>query len=143
MHGHDETIKQTVARMFERAGLEVIILHEQPDGGRTIIEKFERYSDVAYAVVLYTPCDMGRAQGESFENEKPRARQNVIFEHGFFIGQLGRDRVCALKKGDVETPGDIDGVIYISIDEAGAWKNKLGQNLKHAGLMFDFEKFVC
>ena len=96
VHGHDNEAKERVARFLEKLGLEPIILHEKASSGRTIIEKFETYSgDIAFAVVLLTPDDVGCA-ALSRENQKPRARQNVILELGYFLGRLGRVRICAL-----------------------------------------------
>lgn len=138
VHGHDETAKINVARTLENLGFEAIILHEQADGGRTIIEKIEYYTDVSFAVVLYTECDIGGAKGQS--NQKPRARQNVVFEHGYLIGKLGRNKVCAIVKGNVETPGDISGVVYTPMDELGAWKMQLAKNMREAGLEVDMNK---
>ncbi len=138
VHGHDNEAKQEVARALEKAGFEAVILHEQADGGLTIIEKIERYTDVAFAVVLYTECDVGRSKDSSCE--KKRARQNVVFEHGYLIGKLGRSNVCAIVKGDVETPGDISGVVYTPMDKSGAWKMQLGKNMKNAGLDVDLNK---
>lgn len=137
VHGHDNEAKQTMARFLEKSGFEVIILHEQPDEGLTIIEKIEAYSNVGFAVVLYTECDLGRDKNDTVENEKYRARQNVVFEHGFLIGKLGRSNVCAIVKGDVQTPGDISGVIYTSMDAGEAWKVKLMKNLKASGMNVD------
>lgn len=141
VHGHDEAAKLDMARTLEKAGFEAIILHEQPDAGRTIIEKFEDYADVNFAVILYTECDLGRAKEAPESSERYRARQNVVFEHGFFIGKLGRDHVCAFVKGDVETPGDIGGVIYVPMDKDGAWKARLAQNMKFVGLPADMNNF--
>lgn len=143
VHGHDEAMKQTVARTLERAGLEAIILHEKPNEVATIIEKIEKYADVAFAIVLYSPCDIGRAKENSTQPERLRARQNVVFEHGYLNGRLGRKSVCAIVNGDIEKPGDIDGVVYIDFDGRGAWKAELGRELKKANLVFDFEKLVC
>lgn len=142
VHGHDNEAKQEVARTLEKGGFEAVILHEQPDSGRTIIEKIERFSDVCYAIVLYTECDLGRDKNDSVENEKFRARQNVVFEHGYLIGKLGRDRVTALVKGEVETPGDISGVVYTKMDSAGAWKMQLGKNMKDIGISVDMNTFL-
>jgi hypothetical protein len=100
VHGHDEAAKPAVARFIEHLGLHPIILHEQADRGRTIIEKFEHHSDVGFAVVLLTPDDMGHPKDEP-PKSNPRARQNVIFELGFFFGMLNCSRVCALLKGDI------------------------------------------
>lgn len=141
VHGHDNEAKQEMARTLEKGGFKVIILHEQPDSGKTIIEKIEKYSDVSFAVVLYTECDIGRDKTSPQEKEKFRARQNVVFEHGYLIGKLGRDHVCALVKGQVETPGDINGVVYIPMDSGGAWKIQLAKNIKEVGLSVDMNTF--
>jgi predicted nucleotide-binding protein len=137
VHGHDNETKEATARFIERIGLEPIILHEQASSGRTIIEKFEIYSgDIAFAVVLLTPDDVGAAN-DATPNLNPRARQNVILELGYFMGRLGRVRVCALHKGGVELPSDYQGVIYIEMDPSGAWKSKLAQELVQAKLPID------
>ncbi len=136
IHGRDEGAKQTVARFLERLGLELVILHEQANQGRTIIEKFEYHADAQFAVALLTPDDAGSLQGDK-NNLSARARQNVIFELGFFIGRLGREGVCALTKGDVEIPSDYAGVVYIPLDDFDGWKQKLFQELKTAGFQLD------
>lgn len=141
VHGHDNAAIQEMARTLEKGGFEAIILHEQPDSGLTIIEKIERYADVDFAVVLYTECDLGRAKEQDQKDEKYRARQNVVFEHGYLIGKLGRDHVCALVKGNVETPGDISGVVYVNMDTAGAWKMQLGKNMRAVDLPVDLNTF--
>ena len=136
VHGHDEAAWQGVARFLEGFGLEVIILHEQPDQGRTIIEKFEDSAKaVGFAVVLLTPDDLGGSV--NLTEQENRARQNVIFELGFFVGKLGRGRVCLLRKGPVEIPSNLFGVIYKDMDAAGAWKAGLVGELKAADLQFD------
>jgi predicted nucleotide-binding protein len=135
VHGHEEATKQSVARFLERLGLTVTILHEMPSGGRTIVEKFESYSAAAAAVVLLTADDIGAAAGHH-EGLRPRARQNVIFELGYFCGALGRARTIALH-GDVELPSDYAGVVYIPIDAAGAWRFDLVRELRAAGLTVD------
>jgi hypothetical protein len=86
VHGHDNGAKETVARFLEKLGLKPVILHEQPNQGRTIIEKFEDHADADYAVVLFTPDDMGHPVGKPNES-KPRARQNVLLELGFFMAK--------------------------------------------------------
>lgn len=137
VHGHDNEAKQEVARTLERGGFEAIILDEQPDAGRTIIEKIEEFSDTGYAVVLYTECDKGRDKNTPPDQEKNRARQNVVFEHGYLMGKLGRSHVSALVKGDIETPSDINGVVYITMDKNGAWKMRLAKNMQEVGLLAD------
>ena len=136
IHGRDDGAKQTVARFLETLGLEPVILHEQANLGRTIIEKFEEHAQVEFAVALLMPDDVGSLKGEETKLN-PRARQNVIFEFGYFIGKLGRKRVCALVKGDVEKPSDYDGVLYIPWDDSGGWKMRLIEELKTAGFNID------
>jgi predicted nucleotide-binding protein len=131
VHGHDDPAKIEVARLIERAGLNAVILHEQPNAGQTIIEKFEAHGGSAgFAVVLLTPDDIG---GPDREHLRPRARQNVIGEMFWFAGKFGRQHVCALTKGDVEMPSDFAGVGYIKMDDRGAWKTDLLRELKAAG----------
>lgn len=143
VHGHDNEAKVTIARTLGQLGLDAIILHEKPDEGKTIIEKLESFtSDAAYAIVLYTGCDIGRAKGKAETENKLRARQNVVFEHGLFIGSLGRKNVCALVTEDVEKPGDIDGIVYIPMDSAGAWKMQLCSNMRAAGLDIDLNRLI-
>ena len=132
IHGHDEAAQAAVARFLEQLGLEPVILAEQPSGGKTIIEKFETHADVGYAVALLTADDFGSRQGD--DAVRPRARQNVIFELGYFIGRLGRERVCALTKGQPEIPSDYSGVVYISMDGKDDWQGKLVQELREAGI---------
>jgi predicted nucleotide-binding protein len=132
VHGHDEAIKQTVARTLSKLGLDPVILHEQPDQGRTIIEKFERdSSDVNFAIILLTADDEGKAKTET--DNKARARQNVVFEMGYFIGKLGREKVFLLLENGVDKPGDLDGIVYVPIDTADRWRFNLVKELKAAG----------
>jgi len=139
VHGHHEATKEAAARTVAALGLKAVILHEQANKGRTIIEKFEAHSDVGFAVVLLTPDDLG-ASAKTPGELKPRARQNVVMELGFFLGALGRARVCALKLGTVELPSDYDGVTYIELDEKGAWKFFLAKELQSAGYPVDFSR---
>jgi predicted nucleotide-binding protein len=141
VHGRDDAAKESAARFLAQLDLEPIILHEQPNGGRTIIEKFERYADVAFAVVLLTPDDLG-ASRDAPQEGKSRARQNVIFELGFFIGRLGRGRVCALHKGDTEILSDYQGVVYVAMDVGGGWKLALAREIREAGIAVDLNKAV-
>ncbi len=135
VHGHDEHAKNDVKSYVESKGLEPIILHLQASGGRTIIEKIDHYSNVGFGIVLYTECDVG-AKRDSL-GYKWRARQNVVFEHGYLIAKLSRSRVAALVKGTVETPNDISGVVYITMDAAGNWRSELDAELRNAG--YDIE----
>ena len=141
VHGHDTAAKLEVARFIEKIGLEPIILHEQVNDGMTIIEKIEKYSNVGFGIVLYTPCDIGYAKDK--EKEKmARARQNVVFEHGYLISKLGRNNVCALVKDSVEVPNDISGIVYIPLDNNGGWKIPLAKEMKSSGYEIDFNLFM-
>lgn len=143
VHGHDNEAKQTVARFIEKLSLEATILHEKPDSGKTTIEKFEQHANVGFAVVLLTPDDKGYSVQEGPEKVRARARQNVVLELGYFVAKLGRDRVCALMKGDIEVPSDYLGVLYVPFNPSNEdWKMKLFQNLQAAGFPVDANKMV-
>ena len=136
IHGRDGEAKETVARLLEALQMQPVILHEQASQGNTIIEKFESHAHPAFAIALLTPDDVG-ALAEDRSNLRPRARQNVIFEFGYLIGKIGRERVCAITRGELEVPSDYDGVVYIPMDDAGAWKMNLVRELRAAGLDVD------
>lgn len=140
VHGRDEAILQQVARFLEALDLTPIVLFEQPAKGRTVIEKLERESDVAFAIVLLTPDDVGSLAGGG--QLHPRARQNVVLELGFFLGKLGRSRVAVLYDESVELPSDYRGVEYIKLDAEGAWKLTLAREIKAAGFLVDMNKAV-
>jgi predicted nucleotide-binding protein len=141
VHGHDEAAQNKVARFIERMGFEAIILHENPSSGRTVIEKIEHYSDVGFAVVLYTPDDVGNVKAKA-EDLNLRARQNVVFEHGYLIAKLKRQNVAAIVDGDIELPNDISGVVYIKLDEASAWKLTLAKEMRESGFEIDMNKLI-
>lgn len=139
IHGHDDGAKNEVARFVEKLGLEAVILHEQVNSGDTIIEKLEKHTDVGFAIVLYTSCDIGGVKTEP-DKLKPRARQNVVFEHGLLIGKIGRANVIALVKEEVEIPNDVSGVVYETMDSKGAWKFQLAREIKASGYDIDMNK---
>jgi predicted nucleotide-binding protein len=129
VHGHDEGMRESVARVLTKLGLQPVILHELPDRGRTIIEKFYEHSDVGFAVVLVSPDDTGYSNADGRDAASPRARQNVILEWGSF---LGRENVLALHRGNLEGPSDFSGVLYIPYDSGGAWPYKLTRELRES-----------
>jgi len=133
VHGHEHGVVEACARMIERFGLKPIILHEQPNEGRTTIEKFEHHADAGFAVVFLTPDDVGGAKNKP---QSARARQNVILELGYFVGKLGRKNVCALYREGVELPSDYHGVQYVSLDRED-WKMKVAQEMRAAKLDVD------
>ena len=134
VHGHDETAKLAMVNFVRTFDLNPIILDEKANEGQTIIEKFEAHADEAgYAIVLLTPDDVGARKDEK-EQLESRARQNVILELGYFMGKLGRKRVCVLHKEKVELPSDIYGILYVSMDSPDEWRRKLATEMKQAGL---------
>jgi predicted nucleotide-binding protein len=140
VHGHDELTKTMIARFIEKLGYEAVILHEQASRGMTIIEKIEASTDVGFAIVLYTPDDQGNSN-ECVKNGefKNRARQNVVFEHGYLIAKLGRERVMPLVKGRVELPSDISGVVYV--DDTN-WQVDIAKEMKSAGYSINFNNII-
>lgn len=141
VHGHDDAAKANLEALLRELGLEPVILHRQADEGLTIIEKFEKHSDVSYAFILLTPDEIAYLRKEDSlpdaERKKElRARPNVIFEFGYFVGRLGRQHVCCLHTGDVALPSDLHGLIYkkfsTSVEDA-AWG--IQKDLRAVGLI--------
>ena len=135
VHGHNGELKEKVARIIEKQGIEAIILSEQANTGKTIIEKIEANSDVGSAICLFTADDIG--QKKSATEGQPRARQNVVFEAGYFMGKLGRDRVVFLADSGIELPSDLSGVVYTNTEN---WQVELLKELRTMGYQVDFNK---
>lgn len=136
VHGRDDDKLKEVELFVHRIGLEPIILREQASRGKSIIEKIEAYSDVAFAIVLYTACDVGKYKND--EDFLPRARQNVVFEHGYMVAHLKRENVIALIENGIDIPGDWSGVVYTTFDNN--WKQDTMKEMAAAGLKFDWSK---
>lgn len=135
VHGQNEALKHALARFLEQQNMKPIILAESPGGGKTLIEKFEYHANqCSFAVSLWTPDDLGQKEGDA--NFNKRARQNVIFETGYFCGKLSRSRVAVLYSPGVEIPSDYNGVNYISTQD-DSWKYKLADEMKEAGFHID------
>ena len=135
VHGHDGELKEAVTRLIERQGIKPIILNEQANLGKTIIEKIEYYGDAHSAICLFTADDFGGKKGET--ESKPRARQNVIFEAGYFIGKNGRENVVIIAESGIEMPSDLQGVVYT--DKCN-WQFSMLKELKAAGYKIDYNK---
>lgn len=144
VHGHNEEMKQSVARLVEKLGLTSIILHEQVSKGKTIIEKFSEYSNVNFAIVLLSADDKAYQKNDTPDNAKYRARQNVILELGYFLGKLGRENVTALFEDskEIEIPSDYNGVVYIPYSTNEGWKLALAKELKASGFEIDAEQLL-
>ena len=139
VHGHNNAIKLELKNYLQNTlGLpEPIILHEKPNSGRTLIEKFEDYAEFSSVIfVILTPDDI-LADHNDTNDAKRRGRQNVIFEMGYFLGMLGRTsgRVILLYQGPLEIPSDISGVAYIEIphgiEAAGEKIRREVEHVKH------------
>ena len=142
VHGHNNEIKQAVARVVEKLGLTPVILHEQPNGGKTIIDKFETNAGrIGFAIIILSADDLGASVRDlvGLSNEEARsimekrARQNVVFEMGFFAGRIGRSHLLFLLQDGVTKPGDLDGIVYTKYDDGGAWKFELVKELRNSG----------
>lgn len=142
VHGRDETLLNQVARYLERLKIEPIILFEQPGKGQTIIEKLESNSSVDFAVILFTPDDQGCLASDGQGAMKPRARQNVVLELGYFLGKLSRSKVAVIYDPSIELPSDYHGVEYVRLDAEGGWKLKLAAELKAGGIAVDLNLAV-
>lgn len=134
VHGRDDGSKQAVVTFLQDCGLHPTVLNEQANRGRTILQKLEDYGDVRHAVVILAADDEGRLcrPGESY---CARARQNVIYEMGYFAGRLLMKNTSVLVTGEVEIPSDVKGLGYITMDDAGKWKDGLANELRAAGLL--------
>jgi predicted nucleotide-binding protein len=141
VHGRNHEVREQVARFLMKLELEPILLDEQAAQGRTLIEKLESQAGLSFAVVILTGDDVGALAADQ-DVLHARARQNVIFELGFAVGRLRRERVCALYEEMVELPSDLHGVEYTLIDAAGAWRAKLARELHEAGFRFDPLKVI-
>lgn len=141
VHGHDCNTRNETELLVKQLGFDPVVLFKQPNMGGTIIEKLLRECNkVAFAIVLYTKCDEGKAVEET--DLKPRARQNVVFEHGLMCGMLGRKNVVALVEEGVEVPGDLSGVVYITLDSARRWQFDVAREMKASGLVVDLNKLI-
>lgn len=139
VHGHDLERREVVRRFLETVtDRDVVVLADQPNRGQDILGKLLSHAQRAvFAVVLLTPDDDGAKHGVG--TLSPRARQNVVFELGLFIGLLGRDRVAALNDTSIELPTDFSGVAYIPVN-GESWQIELARELKTAGISVSLDK---
>lgn len=138
VHGHNGELKYKTAELLRKLGIEPIILHDQPNSCRTIIEKIEDFgSEASAAIILFTPDDVGKAVSE--DEPKSRGRQNVVFEAGYFMGLLGRSNTILIKSDNsIELPGDLDGIVYS--DSANEFM--IAKELKSMGFDIDLNKIL-
>jgi len=139
IHGRDEATKESILEFLEKLELRAIILHEQPDGGKSMMEKSGESSDIRFAIILLTPDDIAAPRNKPKERQA-RVSQNVIFEFGYFLNKLGRGRVCALYREGVEIPSDYPGVVTIPMDSRGGWRLLIAKEIKQAGMEIDLNR---
>ena len=135
VHGHDEEMKDDVEQFILDIGLKPIIFHKALNHSRSIIQKLNDLSNVNFVIILLSGDDYGYSRYTNHENAKLRARQNVIFEMGFFLGKIGQNRTFSLFKSseNFEFPSDLAGVLYEPYDANGNWKVKLIEEIKLVG----------
>ena len=141
VHGHDTELLLKVKEFLREIHLDPIVLREQPNQGRTIIEKFENFSDVGFAIALLTSDDLVLHDGGGSSREY-RARQNVVLELGYFMGALGRSRVAVLCDKNVARPGDIDGMVYATTESDASWQLSIARELHAAGYEVDLNRLL-
>jgi predicted nucleotide-binding protein len=139
IHGRDEGMKESISEFLEKLKLHTIVLHEQPDGGKSMMEKSGESPDIHFAIILLTPDDIASPRNKPKERQT-RVSQNVIFEFGYFLSRLGHGRVCAVYKEGVEIPSDYPGVVTIPMDSRGGWRLLVAKEIKQAGMEIDLNK---
>jgi Predicted nucleotide-binding protein containing TIR -like domain len=138
VHGKNDGIKAQVSNLILKLGLKPIVLHEQANQGKTIIEKFEKHSDVSAAIILFTDDDLGKYKDDP--DLEVRARQNAIFEAGYFIGKLGRENTIILVSSNINIPSDLQGYVYIELDLKQRWHLDVAKELKAIGFDIDMNR---
>jgi predicted nucleotide-binding protein len=145
VHGHDDRAREQLELILMKLGLQPFILMNAPGGGRTIIEALEHqiYEKAAFGIVLMTPDDYGYPKAKTDADRQPRARQNVILEAGMIMAALGRERMAILKKGALEIPSDLDGLLRLEFNEhVKEIVPKLAQSIIDAGITIDQSKIT-
>ena len=141
VHGRERSKVEEVENFVRSIGYDPIVLFKEADNGLTIIEKIEKYTNEScFGIVIYTECDVGYLIGNP-NDAKPRARQNVVFEHGYLMAKLGRKNVCALVESpSIEMPSDISGIIYKNYDANGLWKYSIAKDMIASNIKVDLNK---
>jgi predicted nucleotide-binding protein len=145
VHGHDTHAREQLELVLMKLGLQPFILMNAHGGGRTIIEALEHqiYENAAFGIVLMTPDDYGYPKTKTDADRQPRARQSVILEAGMILAALGRSRMAVLKKGALETPSDLDGLLRLEFNEhVKEIVPKLAQSIIDAGIPIDQSKIA-
>lgn len=140
VHGHDHGALEQLELVLRRLNLDPYILQNNDGQSKTIIEALEQqiYKEAAFGIVLMTPDDFGYAKAKGEDDRQPRARQNVVLEMGMIFASLGRDRMVILKKGALEMPSDVNGLIYLEFNEhVKEIAVRLATRMKGAGIEID------
>ena len=135
VYGHNKNMRINVTKYIRRLGIRPIDLMESsPSGIRTIFDSLNYCANTIECAIILLSAD-DTVVDDSHEFTSYRARQNVIFEMGFFAGVLGRDRVIVMyePKEKFEFPSDIAGVYYTQYKDDNRWKQELRSHLKKIG----------
>jgi predicted nucleotide-binding protein len=140
VHGHDHTVLEQLELVLRRLNLDPFILQNSDSESKMIIEALEQqiYREATFGIVLMTPDDFGYSKAKGEEHRQPRVRQNVVLEMGMVFASLGRERMVILKKGALEIPSDIDGVLRLEFnDHVKEVAVKLAMRMKKSGIEID------
>jgi predicted nucleotide-binding protein len=139
IHGRDAGAKESVLKFIGQLGLRALTFQEEPNGGRSIVEKFGELSNSQFAIILFTPDEIAVSRDRSKEKQV-RVSQHVMFEFGYVVAKLGHRRVCALYDEGVEIPPEASGITAIPMDFRGGWRLLVAREFKQAGVDVDLNK---
>jgi predicted nucleotide-binding protein len=135
IHGRDETNQLRLSKLIrEDFRLMPIVLLDKPGRSAPTIDKFEHHAQTcSYAIALFTADDRVTTKtGEEYWQPRP----NVIFETGWFVGRLGKERVLILLQEGVKNYSDFDGVNRIQFrDDVEDKFRAIQAELKASGLI--------
>ena len=119
VHGHDTGALELLGLVLRRLGPDPYILQNNDGESKTLVEALEQkiYKEAAFGIVLLTPDHFDYPKSKTDKDRQPRARQNVILEIGVVLASLGQDHMVLLKKGALEIPTDVSGIIYLEFNE--------------------------
>ena len=93
----------------------------QPEGEQMFLEITGKKNLTQEEIMEFfktNPQEVVKLITKTFGLFKQRAHQNVVLEFGYFIGKLGRGKVCCLYKGTIELPSDMGGICYVHFENS-------------------------
>ncbi len=142
--GTDEVMKQALTKALTKLWLAPVVMQEEPSQGRKIVEHFQDYADVGFAVVLLSPDDYTYPKAEAATKRKLSPQQDVIFLLGFLLGKLGKSKVLVFYKesADFAVPLDFEGVKFTAFDDRDSWKLALIRELTNCVYSVDADRIL-